>query len=97
MVVDYVGWELERQRSALEALALGIPVIATDCPCGGSRTYIRQEVNGLLVPTGNMTELSDAMLRLAGDPQLGAGFGREGQKLKETLGVSQIADRFLVS
>lgn len=90
---DYEGIS----NSMLEALALGIPVIATDCPCGGSRTYIRQEVNGLLVPTGNMTELSDAMLRLAGDPQLGAGFVREGQKLKETLGVSQIADRFLVS
>ena len=90
---DYEGIS----NSMLEALALGIPVIATDCPCGGSRMYIRQEVNGLLVPTGNVTELSGAMLRLAGDPQLGTGFGREGQKLKETLGVSQIADRFLVS
>ena len=54
-------------------------------------------MNGLLVPTGNVTELSGAMLRLAGDPQLGAGLSREGQKLKEALGVSQIADRFLVS
>ena len=31
---DYEGIS----NSMLEALALGIPVIATDCPCGGSRT-----------------------------------------------------------
>ena len=41
-----------------------------------------------------VTELSGAMLRLAGDPQLGAGLSREGQKLKEALGVSQCPGAF---
>lgn len=88
---DYEGIS----NSMLEALALGVPVIATDCPCGGSRTYIQTDRNGLLVPVGDVTALSDAMLRLAGDPQLGLRFGQEGRKLKEQLSVTKIADRFL--
>lgn len=87
---DYEGIS----NSMLEALALGVPVIATDCPCGGSKTCIQTEVNGLLVPAGDMTALSDAMMRLAHDPQLGQRFGREGQELKEQLSVSKIADSF---
>ena len=88
---DYEGIS----NSMLEALALGIPVIATDCPCGGARTYIRQNVNGLLVPVGDEAALADAMKRLAEAPGLGKRLGVEAQKLKEQLGVSKIADRFL--
>lgn len=88
---DYEGIS----NSMLEALALGIPVIATDCPCGGSRTYIQEGINGLLVPVKDVTALANAMRRLAGDPQLGARLGREAQKLKERLSVTRIADSFL--
>lgn len=88
---DYEGIS----NSMLEALALGVPVIATDCPCGGARTYIRTGVNGLLVPTGDERALADAMMCLAKDPGMGQRFGQEGQKLKEQLSVSKIADRFL--
>lgn len=88
---DYEGIS----NSMLEALALGLPVIATDCPCGGSRTYIEPEVNGLLVPVGDAAALTAAMKRLAADSQLGRQFGLEGRKLKEQLSVARIADRFL--
>lgn len=88
---DYEGIS----NSMLEALALGIPVIATDCPCGGSRTYIQDGVNGLLVPVGDAQAMSDAMKRLAEDPQLGRKLGMEAQKLKEQLSAAKIADLFL--
>lgn len=88
---DYEGIS----NSMLEALALGIPVIATDCPCGGSRTYIRDSINGILVPVGNEEALAHAMERLAGNPQLGISLGMEAQKLKEQLSVARIADFFL--
>lgn len=88
---DYEGIS----NSMLEALALGVPVIATDCPCGGSRTYIQEGINGLLVPVGDVQAMSDAMKRLAGNPQLGVRLGMEAQKLKEQLSVAKIADLFL--
>lgn len=88
---DYEGIS----NSMLEALALGIPVIATDCPCGGSRTYIQDGINGLLVPTGDEDALAECMKSLAGDAGLGQRLGAEAARLKEQLSVPKIADLFL--
>lgn len=88
---DYEGIS----NSMLEAMALGMPVIATDCPIGGSRMYIKDGVNGLLVPVGDVSALAAAMDRLAGNRDLGRRLGAEAAKLKEELAVSKIADRFL--
>lgn len=88
---DYEGIS----NSMLEALALGIPVIATDCPIGGSKMYIEDGVNGLLVPVGEKEALRAAMCRIADDEAFGAALGREGRKLRERNRVGQIADKFL--
>lgn len=88
---DYEGIS----NSMLEAMALGVPVIATDCPIGGSRMYIKDCVNGLLTPVGDADALAHAMRRLAEEPGLAERFSREAVKLKEELAVSRIADRFL--
>ena len=48
--------------SVLEALSIGLPVVATIC--GGIRECINDS-NGLLVPTENVDRLSDAMLKIS--------------------------------
>lgn len=88
---DYEGIS----NSMLEAMALGVPVIATDCPVGGSRMYIRDGANGLLVPTGDASAMAEAMDRIAGNPAFADQLGAEAQKLREELAVEKIADRFL--
>jgi glycosyltransferase involved in cell wall biosynthesis len=55
-------------RSAMEAAAMGLPVIATDIR--GCRQVVEHGVNGLLVPPRNAGALTDAVVRLAGDPEL---------------------------
>lgn len=52
----------------LEAMAAGIPVIAT--AVGGVPELINNEVNGLLVDVGEVKQLSDAIVRLAMDDHL---------------------------
>ena len=46
----------------IEALACGLPIIATDC--GGPRDIVTKE-NGLLIPTNNQTALEQAITRLS--------------------------------
>lgn len=88
---DYEGIS----NSMLEALALGIPVIATDCPIGGSRMHIENGVNGLLVPAGEMKPMAEAMSKIADDREYAARIGREGCKLRESNHIGRIADQFL--
>jgi glycosyltransferase involved in cell wall biosynthesis len=53
----------------LEALALGVPVVATDCPSGPAE-ILEGGRYGLLVPPDNDAALADAIARLIRDPQL---------------------------
>ena len=42
-------------NSMLEALAMGIPSICTDCPIGGARSYIEHEKNGLCLKRNSIS------------------------------------------
>ena len=55
-------------RAAMEAAAMGLPVVATDIR--GCRQVVTDGVNGLLVPVRQPGALRDAIRRLAEDPEL---------------------------
>lgn len=57
-------------NSIMEAMALGIPVISTDCPCGGPATLIQHGVNGMLIPVGDAYALADAFREILNDNEL---------------------------
>lgn len=57
-------------NAMLEALAIGVPTICTDCPPGGAREYITDGANGFLVPVGDVEALAEKMEWLAQDPAL---------------------------
>lgn len=63
---DYEGMP----NALMEALAMGIPCIATDCPCGGPRTLIKNGFNGFLVPIKDSEELSKKMIELEENSEL---------------------------
>jgi glycosyltransferase involved in cell wall biosynthesis len=52
----------------IEAMAAGIPVVATDVP--GIRDVIKDGITGLLVPLAQPRKLADAINRLIADPSL---------------------------
>ncbi|MBQ9314221.1 MAG: glycosyltransferase [Clostridia bacterium] len=48
-------------NSMLEALALGLPCVCTDCPVGGASLAIEDKINGILVPIKDCNALTNAM------------------------------------
>ena len=88
---DYEGIS----NSMLEALAMGIPTISTDCPIGGARIYMEDGVSGLLVPVRDRRALAEAMLKVAQDDALAEQLSVNGAKVREKYPLDKIADRFL--
>lgn len=55
-------------NAMLEAMALGIPSVCTDCAPGGARETIERYRSGVLVPAGDPVALAEAMNALVDDP-----------------------------
>lgn len=72
-------------NALIEALALGLPVIATDVPSGGTEELMEDGVNGLVIPAGDLTALTRAMDRLLGNADYADRLGREAARIQEKL------------
>lgn len=57
-------------NALLEATALGLCCISTDCPCGGPREIISDGINGRLIPVGDEEALAKAMAELLENDEL---------------------------
>lgn len=87
---DYEGIS----NSMLEAIALGVPTICTDCPAGGARETIRHGENGLLVPVGDRQALAEAMGSVLSDPELAEKLSLNGRRLRDEIAVGAITKRW---
>jgi glycosyltransferase involved in cell wall biosynthesis len=63
---DYEGLP----NAVMEAMTLGIPVISTDCPCGGPRLLIQNNENGILVPVNDEIKMAHAIDKVLSDSKL---------------------------
>ena len=70
-------------NALMEAMALGLPIVATDCPCGGPRTIMTHEVDGLLVPIKDQKAMEAGINRLIEDPELAERLGRKARDIAE--------------
>jgi glycosyltransferase involved in cell wall biosynthesis len=77
----------------VEAMALGVPVVATRCPSGPDE-IIDNEVNGLLVPVADETALAEAILRVLRDEKLAAKIRRHGPDRAAAFDVSRITAQY---
>lgn len=77
-------------NALMEAMALNLPVIATDCPCGGPKSLIEDGVNGLLTPVGDEEAMAQALKRLLDDGELRNKIGINAGLIRQTNSVDKI-------
>lgn len=82
-------------NSMLEAMAIGLPCVCTDCLGGGAREMITDSENGLLVPMNDVDALAKAMCRMVEDKKLADKCSRNAAKVRETHNVESIAAQWL--
>ena len=82
-------------NSMLEAMAIGLPCVCTDCDGGGARMMIEDHVNGLLVPKGDVNAVYIAMKEIIEDKELAEKLSINGSKLRDELSVDKIVDKWI--
>lgn len=75
-------------NSMLEAMAIGLPVVCTDCPIGGARMVIKNNINGILTPVGNDRVFADEIIGLLNN-QKSKRLGKQASELREQLNVKK--------
>jgi glycogen(starch) synthase len=77
---------------ALEASQMGRPVIASRL--GGLPEVVVDGQTGLLIEPDDVTALSDAILRLLGEPEVAIGFGHAGRKHARSFSIERYTDEY---
>ncbi len=82
-------------NSMIEAMAIGMPTICTDCPAGGARMMIRSYENGILTPVGNVESLYEAMKYMIENPDKAEQMGMQAMEVREILRKEKILDKWV--
>ena len=79
-------------NALLEAMAAGVPVVASDIP--GTRELVVPRETGYLVQVGDRAGYSRYALKILSDPELGRQLGEAGRRrVLEHFGLSAMVDR----
>ncbi len=82
-------------NALIEAMAIGLPCISTDCPCGGPRELIKDGQNGILIPVGDASRLAEAMEKLIEDDALANYIGQNAIKTRKNLDSEVIGKQWM--
>ena len=79
-------------NALIEAMAVGLPCVSTDCSPGGARELIKNYNNGIVVPCGDAGELAKACEYILSDPTRASAMGNEAKKIVNDMKIEQIFD-----
>lgn len=87
---DYEGLP----NALMEAMALGLPVISTDCGGGGARALIDHDINGLLVPCNDAEKMEQAIRYCLTNPDMAKAMGQKAADTAESFSQERIVSKW---
>lgn len=82
-------------NALIEAMSVGLPVIATDCSPGGAKLLINNKQNGILVSRGDSSEIAEAITYFLENPEIAEKYGNEAVKIKDTFSPQKIINSWV--
>ena len=77
----------------IEAMACGLPVVSFDCPCG-PKDIVSHDEDGLLVPSGDIEKLANAMSQLMDSYELRHQMAKNAIGNVRRFQIDEIADKW---
>lgn len=87
---DYEGMP----NALMEAMAFGVPCIATDCPCGGSR-MLTESGGGILVPVNDEKALADAMRKVLSSKEYALELAKAGTNIRKVVNPDAVCAQWM--
>lgn len=81
-------------NSLMEAMATGIPCVATDCPCGGVGALIKNKENGLLCETGNSEQIAEALRCILDNEEISDHLGENAKSIVSTCDIHSVSSQW---
>ena len=81
-------------NSMIEAMAIGLPVICTDCPIGGAREIINHEVNGVLVPLNDEYKMAYYLEKISDDLEFQRFLSNNAIQIRQQLAIEKICNKW---
>ena len=75
-----------------EAMSIGLPAISTDC--SGPQEIIRNGVEGILVPVGNVEALAEAMKQVLSNHSLRVELGKRALEIGERFSLQRMLEQW---
>lgn len=82
-------------NALMEAMAMGLTCISTDCPCGGPNDLIVDGENGYLIPVGDVEMCAEKMKEVLRDKEVSDLIGKRALDVRDRYSEDIICKRWL--